>query len=400
MLEANAIHDTFVHKLAKEYYPTSKGSYKVAGLFAGIGGLEVGLRSAGHEINLLCDIDPSARTVLKHRFRNTEIVDDVSSLTKLDDSIDLVCAGFPCQNLSQVGNKAGLRGSKSRTVRHLFSILEKSRAPWILIENVPFMLRINKGRDMKTLLRRLHHLGYQCAWRVVDASAFGLPQRRRRFFLVGAREGNPSAILHADNSRLSESIKGSSSAPIGFYWTEGNRGVGLAIDMIPPLKGGSAFGIPSAPAVLMPDGRVLTPTIQECERLQGFRPGWTRLAPLRDRWRLVGNAVPPPMSKWLGKRFAEPKHSATFRLRNLEVGEKLPNAGLMNENFAEMLVSEYPVRKYKPQLSNFMAEEWRVLSFRALHGFVTRAKASNLRFPPGFIAKLAKAAKKLKADSY
>lgn len=64
----------------------------------------------------------------------------------------------------------------------------------------------------------------------------------------------------------------------GFYWTEGTRGLGAAVDAVPTLKGGSTIGIPSPPGILLPGGRVVTPRIEDAERLQGFEAGWTEPA--------------------------------------------------------------------------------------------------------------------------
>jgi hypothetical protein len=82
---------------------------KAVGLFAGIGGLELGLTKAGHEIVFLCEIDPAARAVLKKRFDGIEIKEDIRLIPKLPRETDLVVAGFPCQDLSQVGQTHGMR---------------------------------------------------------------------------------------------------------------------------------------------------------------------------------------------------------------------------------------------------------------------------------------------------
>lgn len=98
----------------------------------------------------------------------------------------------------------------------------------------------------------------------------------------------------------------------GFYWTEGLRGLGWARDAVPTVKGGSRLGIPSPPAVWLPDQSVFgTPSIEDAERLQGFESGWTEPALAvggrrGNRWRLVGNAVCVPMTAWLGRRLAQP----------------------------------------------------------------------------------------------
>src|SRR5690606_16179090 len=117
-------------------------------------------------------------------------------------------------------------------------------------------------------------------------------------------------VLFADDAVPRPAEEWHPGRSVGFYWTEGNRGVGWAVDAVPTLKGGSALGIPSPPAVLLPSGSVVTPSIGAVERLQGFEPGWTGPAeckvPGRFRWRMVGNAVSVHAAAWLGRRLADP----------------------------------------------------------------------------------------------
>src|SRR5213076_10234 len=94
--------------------------------------------------------------------------------------------------------------------------------------------------------------------------------------------------------------------PCGFYWTEGIRGLGWAVNAVPTLKGGSTVGVPSPPAIWMPAGEIVTPSLCDVERLQGFETDWTKPAEkvVRPslRWKLVGNAVSVPVAAWLGRR--------------------------------------------------------------------------------------------------
>lgn len=209
---------------------------RVAGLFAGIGGFEVGLESAGHTTTLLCDIDLAARRVLEARF-DCRVDGDVRDVT-LSARIDLVTAGFPCQDLSQAGRTNGLSGADSGTVRYLFRLLDKRRTPWILIENVPFMLHLDRGHAISYLVGELERLGYDWAYRTIDARAFGLPQRRKRVFLLAARDHDPREVLLSGNKQPEEPWRRTNGEACGFYWTEGNRGLGWAVDAVPPLKGG------------------------------------------------------------------------------------------------------------------------------------------------------------------
>src|SRR5687767_14958995 len=100
---------------------------RFAGLFAGIGGFERGLSSAGHEPLLLCEIDPAAQSVLRTRFPGVRLATDVRALAHLPRGTELVCAGFPCQDLSQAGPTAGLAGERSRLVFDVFRLVEKGR---------------------------------------------------------------------------------------------------------------------------------------------------------------------------------------------------------------------------------------------------------------------------------
>lgn len=98
---------------------------------------------------------------------------------------DLVCGGFPCQDLSVAGQRRGLAGDRSGLFFEFARILDTVRPRWVLLENVPGLLSSNDGRDMGTVVGTLADLGYGVGWRVLDARHFGVPQRRRRVFIVG-----------------------------------------------------------------------------------------------------------------------------------------------------------------------------------------------------------------------
>src|SRR5262249_38079362 len=141
----------------------------VAGLFAGVGGIEQGMHDAGHASVLLCEIEPGARRVLKQRFPGVPLYEDVRDLKALP-SIDLLAAGFPCQDLSQAGQTAGIRGKHSGLVEHVFRLLgsRKGGPRWLLIENVSFMLQLDRGKAMRYLVDELEERGFAWAYRVVD----------------------------------------------------------------------------------------------------------------------------------------------------------------------------------------------------------------------------------------
>src|SRR5262245_24790055 len=112
----------------------------VAGFFAGIGGIERGLELAGHQTSFMCEVDPSARRILATRFPDIAIHEDIRELKRFPD-VDLVAAGFPCQDLSPAGRTAGIHGKKSRLVADVFKLIasKRNKPRWILFENVSFM---------------------------------------------------------------------------------------------------------------------------------------------------------------------------------------------------------------------------------------------------------------------
>lgn len=362
---------------------------QVAGLFAGIGGFEIGLTAAGHKTILLCDNDPHATTVIKRRFPDVLLHADVADLTSLPTGTDVVTAGFPCQNLSMAGDKAGLDGPKSSVVDHLFRLLREDPVPWVLIENVYFMLHLAKGAAMERILRPLEELGYRWAYRVIDSRSFGLAQRRRRVFIVATSTGDPREVLLSDNAPTPDHDTPDMTRPIAFYWTEGKSGNGLTTDASPPLKAGSSLGIPCPPAVLLPNGRVVTIPIEVAERLQGFPQRWS--SPLRGRtaryrWRLVGNAVSVPVARWLGHRLNDPKCYDPSNDLAWSPQQRWPLAAWnIGGGRYSATLSEYPVRKRRGRLSAFSTDSWPDLSHRALSGFVHRARKSSLSYPPGFL---------------
>lgn len=367
---------------------------KVAGFFAGIGGIELGLERAGFQTDFLCENDPAAAMVLKKHFPKATLKGDIRRLRILP-RVALVSAGFPCQDLSQAGRTIGISGAKSGLIAHLFRLLEANPDPdWVLLENVPFMLQLDAGRAMTWLTEKFERLGYVWAYRTVDTRSFGLPQRRRRVLFLASRTHDPRTVLFSDEATNLPSVL--EATAFGFYWTEGNTGLGWAKNCVPTLKGGSGLGIPSPPGVWLPQTQEIgVPNICDGERLQGFPENWTKISigsnalTAGTRWRLVGNAVSVPVSEWVGSRMLRPGNYKESRQRVLSANEKWPLSacGRNGERF-KVEISEFPRGEQFLPLPEFLKYELQPLSLRAARGFLQRFQASTLKKDPLFVSAL------------
>ena len=364
---------------------------RFAGLFAGIGGFELGLAQAGHSTELLCDVNNGAEAVLKHHFSGVPYHSDITTLRSLPSTIDAICAGFPCQDLSQAGRGAGLDGHKSGLISEVFRLLSRRRIPTVVIENVPFMLQLNGGAAMRSIVDEFERRGYRWAYRVVDTFAFGLPQRRERVFLVASREIDPASVIFADDNALLRPKTDVGRLAHGFYWTEGLTGLGWAVDSVPTLKNGSTIGIPSPPAVLLPDGRIVKPSIHDVERLQGFAPGWTepaeKVVRRSFRWSLVGSAVSVPVAQWLGRRLVTPGAYGGHLDGEFPLAGRIPRAAYFDGKRRHLVsIGVDPLGDRPPSLSDFLLDDGEPLSLKATLGFLTRTRRAKLKFDSAFIA--------------
>jgi DNA (cytosine-5)-methyltransferase 1 len=368
-------------------------SFTTAGLFAGIGGLELGFKQAGAESKLLCEIWPAAQAVLHANFPGVPVHNDIATLDSLP-AVDVVAAGFPCTDLSQAGRMVGIHGKASGLVVHLFDLLRSAHPRWVVIENVRNMLVLDSGKAMSYLVRNLEELGFRWAYRLVDSRFTGVPQRRQRVLMVASRDEDPRTVLFADDAGEPDETWFRGDA-FGFYWTEGLSGLGWAKDAVPTLKGGSSIGIPSPPAIWIPGestGRaIVTPGIIDAERLQGFPEGWT--APAieygrrgGDRWKLTGNAVTVRVASWLGNRLVHQGDASAAVGTELPFTARWPTAawGELGKRW-QMSVSMWPAQyPYQHLLDTVDRKGLTPLSHKAAAGFAGRMERSTLRFDEGF----------------
>lgn len=161
---------------------------KVVSLFDGIGGFTLAFQRAGMQIVAVVEIDDKARSVTTRHFPDVPQFADVREVGAHNlPACDVVCGGFPCQDLSVAGKRLGFMGERSSLFFEMVRIVNELRPAFLVWENVPGLLSSNNGRDFTAVLMALDGIGYHGAWTMLDAQFFGVAQRRRRVFGVFAR---------------------------------------------------------------------------------------------------------------------------------------------------------------------------------------------------------------------
>ena len=173
--------------------PMGKHQLTAVSLFAGVGGFDLALERAGVKVVAAVEIDKNARGVLAKQFPNTQLFNDVTTVTGKDlrdagfiPDYGIITGGFPCQDLSVAGKRAGLAGQRSGLYWQIVRLVEELSPKYLILENVPGLLSSNGGKDMGTVIGSLTDRGYGVGWRVLDAQYFGVAQRRRRVFIVAS----------------------------------------------------------------------------------------------------------------------------------------------------------------------------------------------------------------------
>src|SRR4051812_30085856 len=154
-------------------------------LFAGIGGIDLGLERAGMKCVFQVECDPYARAVLRKHWPSAALYDDVRSVGAANLApVDLVCGGFPCQDISNAGKRVGIEGERSGLWSEYARIVRELRPRYVLVENVAALL----ARGLQRVVGDLAACGYDAEWDCFPAAAFGAPHERDRLFLVAYRQ--------------------------------------------------------------------------------------------------------------------------------------------------------------------------------------------------------------------
>jgi len=279
-------------------------------LFSGIGGFALGLqRAGGYQTVAFSEIDKHACKVLAARFPGVPNLGAVENVNREsiagDIDIDIITAGFPCQDLSVAGKRAGLAGERSGLFWHVVRLVSELRPTWVLCENVPGLLSSNGGRDMGTVIGAFQDCGLSVAWRVLDARYFGLAQRRKRVWIVCHSDAERAgAVLFESEGGAGDSAARGEARPDVAYCLGASTGgvsgkeqqqtlvVAPTIDASDGDKWGCNQWVDSGKPIIVASPPPHARGSRDAARLPAGMDG--------ARYRALGNAVPVPVVEWVG----------------------------------------------------------------------------------------------------
>ena len=188
---------------------------RVATCFSGIGCPELAWQNLGWNFVWKSEIHPFASAVLRHHYSSFPNLGDIKNVHQYAKKIqakfgpvDLICGGSPCQSFSVAGLRRGLDDPRGNLMLTYLGVVSKFKPKWVVWENVPGVLSVDGGRAFATFITSLEELGYEIAYRILDAQHFGVPQRRRRVFVVGYfGDWRRAAAVLFDRQSMSGNIK-------------------------------------------------------------------------------------------------------------------------------------------------------------------------------------------------
>lgn len=329
----------------------SEEEFTVIELFAGAGGLALGLERAGLKNILAVEKDKNAAKTLNRNRPNWNVVhDDVSNISYNGVQADVVAGGFPCQAFSYAGKKLGFEDTRGTLFFQFARCIKEVRPKVFIGENVEGLLRHQKGKTLSVMVRVLRDMGYDVQYKVLNAAYFGVPQKRKRLFIIGTLPGYNFFFPEPEREMtlLKEWLTDVPESD-GVSYPEWKKKV---IELVPPggcwvdlpvdiqkeymgksfYSGGGRRGMarrlsfdePSLTLTTSPhqkqterchpsETRPLT--IREYARIQTFPDSWEFEGSVSSRYKQIGNAVPVLLAEQIGVSVIRTLNGTAKRMR-------------------------------------------------------------------------------------
>lgn len=263
---------------------------KIVDLFCGIGSFHHSAKELGMECVFACDIDESVRKVYKANWG----IEPAGDITTLDFSLipdhDILCGGFPCQPFSQIGQHRGTDDERGRLVDYIIGILIRHKPKACVLENVPALLTSENGETYAMIVRLLEDAGYKVVSKVLKANNYGIPQMRKRLFIVAIRIDIQKDFIFPEETLNTPTL----SEYMGMPFTK---------NVAYTIRCGGAHGTVGErhnwDTYEFSNGTIYRLNAQDCLKLQGFAAdswNWDGVASTK-RSKMVGNTIPTCLSK-------------------------------------------------------------------------------------------------------
>jgi DNA (cytosine-5)-methyltransferase 1 len=303
-------------------------------LFAGIGGLDLGLERAGMECRWQVEIDPFCQKVLAKHWPKVKRYDDIRTVNGAElEPVDLICGGSPCQDISTAGKGIGIIGSRSGLWTEFARLVREIRPQFVFAENVTAL----RNRGLALVLQDLREIGFDAEWHCIPASSFGAPHQRDRIWIVAYREGrfqraiirgNPKRDIQAHAADVDSIVRdhGRCGEP-GSAQTPGTQCVSVRQGLLRGEKAADTYSEPLVRAAIARGERHawtsepgvvrtfhgFSAELDGCLNGTDWSDGWehgvpcmARSVPNRvNRIKSLGNSVVPQVAQWLGHRIME-----------------------------------------------------------------------------------------------
>ena len=320
---------------------------KYGSVCSGVEAASLAWEPLGWQPQWFSEIDKFPSAVLQHHWPDVSNLGDMTSneFKQRATPVDLIVGGTPCTSFSVAGLRKGLDDQNGNLALEFCRLIARATARGVVWEHVPGVLSSNKGKDFGSIVGAMAEIGYNVAWRILDAQHFGTPQRRRRIFLIGhiGTDGREAAAVlfeqhslqgHSAPSQNAQQAKTETVAPPVTdgppFSRAGNQQIANALIVVAETVGpvtarkgrnsGASNDEITADHLICVNDRghaIATPmqvrrlTPRECERLQGMPDDHTQIpwrnkpaeeCPDTPRYKAIGNSMAVPVMRWIGQR--------------------------------------------------------------------------------------------------
>ena len=268
---------------------------KYVDLFCGMGSFHHEFKKKGWKCVMACDISPSARKIYFKNYHIRPLGDICNIKPKNIPKYDILCAGFPCQPFSQVGKQKGFKDKRGTMIYQIMKFVKYHKPKAIVLENVPALLTHNQGKTFKKIKLIIGNAGYNITYKILKCSDYGIPQMRKRLFVIGIKntiDVNINKLLKLNKYKKKITLR-------QYLGKKFNKTFAYTIRC-----GGRRSPINDRHNW---DGYIVNKkiyrlTIEDALKLQGFETNFKLIGNLQEKWNLLGNTIPTIFTKLIAKR--------------------------------------------------------------------------------------------------